>query len=149
MSTKAQVEAKITAIQDGGANTALEAREAWQIQANELYSTAVSDSQTTETYTTKTGTALNYSFTLKKSGNEVMVKGTITNNGFSVLSSQNVCTWKDTEFKPKSGLTYIFDAVQGSNKVKCFINNNVFAITSPMNSGVYTIDNFQTYIAQD
>ena len=116
---------------------------------NELYSNAVSDNQTTETYTTKAGTALNYSFTLKKSGNEVMIKGTITNNGFSVLSSQNVCTWKDTEYKPKSGLTYIFDAVQGSNKVKCFINNNVFAITSPMNSGVYTIDNFQPYIAQD
>ena len=116
---------------------------------DELYSALVVDNQTTQTYTTKTGTAINYSFTLKKSGNQVIIKGTITNNGFTVLGAQNVCSWKNTEYKPIGGVTYLFDAVQGSNKVRCFINNTVFAIATPMNSGIYSIENFQTYIAQD
>jgi len=116
---------------------------------DELYPTAVTDNNTTETYTTKAGTNITYSITFFKQGNFPAIKGTLTNSTFGTLASQNVFTFKDTEYKPKSGYTYLFDAVQGSTRVRCFINNNVLAITSAMPTGTFSIDNFQLYIAQD
>jgi len=47
---------------------------------NELYPTAVTDNNTTETYTTKAGTNITYSITLFKQGNLPAIKGTITNS---------------------------------------------------------------------
>jgi len=150
MSTKTQIETSITTnLATGSDILASEVRETLELVVDNLYPTAVTDNNTTETYTTKSGTNITYSITLFKQGNLPAIKGTITNSTFGTLASQNVFTWKDNEYKPKSGYTYLFDAVQGSTKVRCFINNNVLAITSPMPTGTFSIDNFQLYIAQD
>jgi len=150
MSTKTQIETSITTnLADSSDILASEVRETLELIVDNVYPTAVTDNNTSETYTTKAGTNITYSITLFKQGNFPAIKGTITNSTFSTLSSQNVFTWKDNEYKPKTGLTYLFDAVQGSTKVRCFINNNVLAITSPMPTGTFSIDNFQLYIAQD
>lgn len=129
--------------------TQLKVRNASLELIKELYSDAVSDNQTNETYTTKSGTTINYSLTLKKVGNQPMLKGTITNTGLSMITTQNVFAWKNNEFKPKAGFTYLFDAKQGNSVVKCLLNSTGLSISSPMASGIYFIDNFQIYIAQD
>jgi len=118
---------------------------------DEIYPDAVTDSQATETYTTKSGTNLNYTISLLKSGNKVLIKGTITNTTTLALSAQNVFTWKDTEFRPKSGVNdFTFRAIYGtSNNINLFINNNVLALTSSINAlGSYSFE-FVAYIAQD
>ena len=43
----------ITDRQTGSANSVAKERELWQFVRNEIYSTDVTDSQTTQTYTTK------------------------------------------------------------------------------------------------
>ena len=149
MATKTEMQGLIDGRADGAGNTVATERDLWGFVKDEIYADAAADNQTNQTYTTRAGTMLNYSITLHKQGNGVGIKGTITNTTTSIQGSQNVFTWEDNEFTPKSGLTYLFDAVQGSNKIRCFINNNVLAITSPMNAGVYTIDEFKMYIAQD
>jgi hypothetical protein len=118
---------------------------------DELYPTVVTDSQSSETYTTKAGANLNYSITLHKSGNQILVKGTITNNTTLALDPQNVFTWKDTAFRPKSGVNdFTFRAIYGTgSNINLFINNSVLALTSSIPAlGVYSFE-YVLYIAQD
>jgi len=131
--------------------TQAKVRSAYSTVVDELYPTVVTDSQATETYTTKSGTNLNYSITMHKSGNQVLIKGTITNNTTLALSAQNVFTWKDTAFRPKSGVNdFTFRAIYGTGgNINLFINNSVLALTSSINAlGSYSFE-FVVYIAQD
>jgi len=117
---------------------------------DEIYPTQVTDSQATETYTTKAGTNINYSITVIKSGNIAHIKGTVTNNTSSLLGSQNVFTWKNNEFRPKSGVNDVnFIASNANNSIRLFLNNNVLSVTSPMQPITTYSFEFQTYITQD
>jgi len=59
---------------------------------DEIYPSNVTDSQTTETYTTKAGTNFSYSIRITKSGNIAHIKGEVRNITNSLQSSQNIFT---------------------------------------------------------
>jgi hypothetical protein len=125
-------------------------REVSNAIVDEIYPSNVTDSQTTETYTTKSGTNINYSIRITKSGNIAHIQGVVTNTTASLLSPQNAFTWKDTEFRPKSGVNDIaFKGYNGTNQVSLFINNNVLAVTSNMGALFSYSFDFKTYITQD
>jgi len=125
-------------------------REVSNAIVNEIYPTQVTDSQATETYTTKAGTNINYSITVIKSGNIAHIKGTVTNNTSSLLGSQNIFIWKNNEFRPKSGFNdVVFNASNANNSIRLFLSNNVLSVTSPMQSITTYSFEFQTYITQD
>jgi len=130
--------------------TQLKVRNAYLEVIDEIYPSVVNDSQSTETYTTKAGTNLNYSITIHKSGNSCHLKGSITNNTAFALGSQNVFTWENTEFRPKSGTNdFTFRALNGANSINLFLNNNVLALTTSIPaSSTYTFE-YQFYLAQD
>jgi hypothetical protein len=118
---------------------------------DEIYPNSVTDSQATETYTTKAGTSINYSIRIVKSGNVAHISGTVRNTTSGSLPSQNVFLWKSNEFRPKSGVNdFTFKAFNGSNSVDLFINNNVLSLSSSIlpTSTNYSFD-FKTYITQD
>lgn len=131
--------------------TQAKVRSAYSTIVDELYPNVVTDSQATETYTTKAGSVLNYSITMHKSGNQVFIKGTVTNNTTLAVDPQNVFTWKTNAFKPKSGINdFTFRAINGtSGNINLFINNSVLALTSSIPALTsYTFD-YKFYIAQD
>jgi hypothetical protein len=131
--------------------TQAKVRSASSTIVDEIYSVGVSDSNVTETYTTKNGTNVTYRITIKKQGNEVTIKGNLTNTTASALPVQSIFTFKDTEFKPKTetGNLVKFRMFNQTNEVICQINSSGFnSLQSiPANS---TFD-FQSinYIAQD
>jgi hypothetical protein len=118
---------------------------------DEIYPTQVTDTQTSETYTTKTGTNINYSITVIKSGNIAHIKGTVTNNTSSLLGAQNVFSWKSNEFKPKSGVNdVVFTASNNpASTIRLFLNNNNLTLLSNMQPITTYNFEFQTYITQD
>ena len=130
--------------------TQAKVRSAYSTVVDEIYPNVVTDSQATETYTTKAGSNLGYLITMHKSGNQVFIQGRITNLTALLIGSQNVFTWKDTAFKPKSGVNdFTFKAISGTSSVNLFVNNNVLSLTSSMPAnGVYTFE-YQLFIAQD
>jgi len=70
---------------------------------DEMYSNSVYDNNATETYTTKSGTDIDYRINIKKSGNVAHLKGQINiSSGTSFLSNVNVFAWKNNEFKTKA-----------------------------------------------
>jgi hypothetical protein len=130
--------------------TQAKVRSAYSTVVDEIYPNVVNDSQATETYTTKAGSTLSYSITMHKSGNQVFIKGTITNLTSVLVGSQNVFTWKETAFKPKSGVNdFTFRAFNGSAVLNLFINNNVLSITSFMSANAVYSFEYQLFIAQD
>ena len=120
---------------------------------DEIYPSNVNDSQATETYTTKAGTSINYSIRITKSGNIAHIKGEIRNTTTGILPSQNVFTWKDNEFRPKSGINDVyFDAYNANNNstARLFLSNNVLFISSSIiPSSTNFVFDFKTYITQD
>jgi hypothetical protein len=130
--------------------TQAKVRSAYSSVVDELYPSVFTDSQLSETYTTKSGSNLGYSITMHKSGNQVFIQGRITNLTSLSIGAQNIFSWKDTAFKPKSGVNdFTFKAISGTAEINLFINNNVLSLTSSMPpSGVYTFE-YQLFIAQD
>lgn len=144
----------ITDRQTGSANSVAKERELWQFVRNEIYSTDVTDSQTTQTYTTKSGTNINYSLFLKKVGNNVYAKVTIINTTSSQLSPQWIFDWKDTEYQPKSGAyNQYYEATilgSGNQKVLLFLNSTGLRLAStlPASATAETLS-FEFYIAKN
>ena len=68
---------------------------------NELYPSKVSDSNTTETYTTKNGSVITYNISFVKQGRSVRINGTYTNPSVSVTLPTNtkVFDFKVNEFR--------------------------------------------------
>jgi hypothetical protein len=130
--------------------TQAKVRSAYSTLVDEIYPNVVTDSQLAETYTTKAGSTLGYSITMHKSGNQVFIQGRITNLTALSIGAQNVFTWKNTEFKPKSGVNdFTFKAISGTAQINLFLNNNVLSLSSSMPAnGVYTFE-YQLFIAQD
>lgn len=120
---------------------------------DEIYPDSVTDSQATETYTTKAGSVINYSIRIVKSGNIAHIKGEIRNTTTGILPSQNVFLWKSNEFRPKSGINDVsFDAYNANNNstTRLFLSNNVLFISSSIiPSSTNFVFDFKTYITQD
>ena len=119
---------------------------------NELYSDAVTDSQATETYTTKGGTDIAYSITIKKTGNNCFIKIAYRNTTSSTLPAlESVFTWKDTAFKPKVTVNdFPLSGFRGSNYNKLFLGSAGVSLSEallPSSQLYYTEYSF--YIAQD
>lgn len=154
MANESEVDAIFANITTGGANTAVEALACWIALKNELYSTDVTDSQSTQTYTTKSGTNINYSLFLKKVGNNVYAKVTIINATSSQLSPQWIFDWKDTEYQPKSGAyNQYYEATilgSGNQKVLLFLNSTGLRLAStlPASATAETLS-FEFYIAKN
>jgi hypothetical protein len=67
---------------------------------NELYPTKVSDSNSTETYTTKNGTVITYSIQIVKQGRSVRINGSYTNTSALVIPiGTTIFTFKTNEFR--------------------------------------------------
>ena len=67
---------------------------------NELYPTKVSDSNTTETYTTKNGPNITYNIQIVKQGRSVRINGNYTNtSGFALPVGTTIFTFKTNEFR--------------------------------------------------
>jgi len=132
--------------------TQAKVRSAFSTVSDELYPTSVIDTNSTETYTTKAGFIITYSVRIIKTGNICRMKISITNTGVTgVLTPQNIFSWKDTEYRPKSGVNdiqFYAESTSGA-RVLCFINNSVLSFTNTaMPIGTFFTD-YITYIAQD
>lgn len=126
-------------------------RSAYSTVVDELYPNVVTDSNDTETYTTKAGSNIDYSITIQKSGNSCYIKGTIINNTTLAVSPQNIFTWKSNQFKPKASVNNLtFRAIFGTgNNINLYLSDSGLDLTSSLNAlGSYTF-NYQFYIAQD
>jgi len=144
----------ITDRQTGSANSVAKERELWQFVRDELYSDDVTDSQTSQTYTTKSGTSINYSLFLKKVGNNVYIKVTVINATTGSLSPQMIFTWKDNEYQPKSGAyNQYYEAKilgSGNSPVLLFLNSTGLRLAStlPPSAAAETLS-FEFYIAKN
>jgi len=132
--------------------TQAKVRSAFSTVSDELYPASVIDTNSTETYTTKVGSIITYSIRIVKTGNICRVKISVTNTGTTgVLSPQNIFTWKDTEYRPKSGVNdiqFYAESTSGA-RILLFLNNTVLSFTNtPMPIGTFFAE-YTTYIAQD
>lgn len=119
---------------------------------NELYSDAVTDSNSTETYTTKAGTSITYNVTFKKSGNEVKMALSFRNTTSSPIASlEDIFTWKNTAYRPKNPqANFYINSYNGSNSCRLGIIGDTLSLVTPLipsSQPFYTEFNF--YIAQD
>lgn len=121
---------------------------------DEIYPTAVTDTQITETYTTKSGTSLTYSITIIKSGNIAHLKINVRNSTASALGDVSVFSWKNSEFKPKSVVNSIkFKAYYDTNNINeitLLLDENGIHLKGAINPGSFSfVSDFKTYITQD
>ena len=112
-----------------------------------VYPVSVTDSNTTETYTTKEGSAITYTITLIKHGNAVHISGNVTNTTNSALSGQDIFDWKNTEYKPITGTSQFFRDTAGVVDFTLRANSFGFASVFPPLSTYFF--NYKLYIAQD
>lgn len=126
-------------------------REVSNAIVEELYPDSFTDSNITETYTTKSGTDIIYSIRIIKSGNIAHIKGTLRNTTSGVLSPRNIFLWKNNELRPKTGVNDIlFKAFNGAGSVDLFVSNNVLSVsTNFLPSSANFVFDFKTYITQD
>ena len=153
MATKTTIQNLIdTNLASGSDITATEHRAVLTQILNELYPNFVTDTQTSETYTTKSGTKILYTCYIIKQGNVAHIKLIITNTTPNIISSRNIFIWKNSEFRPKSGGVndFIFEALgNNGNSTTLLFNNNVVQLLGSMTGrAVYTCE-FKMYITQD
>jgi hypothetical protein len=122
---------------------------------DEIYPTQVTDNSTSQTYTTVFNSNIAYELRITKSGNIAHIRGQLQNTTTSILASQNAFTWKDSEFRPRSGNDFRFQAVSpnGQNRITLFLSNNVLAVISnfpPESAGseFYAFE-YTTYLTND
>ena len=132
--------------------TQAKVRSAYSTIVDEMYSDAVSDNQTTETYTTKSGTDITYTITIKKDGNKGFAKLVFRNTtAYALPALDGLFTWKDTPYKPKITVNdFPIEASNGSNKVKLFLGSAGVTLSTtliPTSTLFYT--SFEFYITQD
>lgn len=114
---------------------------------NQLYPVAVTDTQITETYTTKSGSTITYSLSFIKHGNAVHVTGTVANlTGTVSLDNFDIFTWKNTEYKPISGTSQNFKDV--TNTVEFILKNTSFGTVGVIPPGSFKFE-YKFYVAQE
>jgi len=117
-----------------------------------VYPTEVTDSQTTETHTTKAGTDITYSITLSKQGNQVAFKiYNLRNTTASALNvGDTVFEWKDTEYQPKATVNKIIvQSYRGANRLGLLVDEvGVYLNDSMLPSTTAFTTEFTIYIAK-
>jgi len=146
MSTKTQVQATIDAIADGELNTALEARTAWQIIADELYTAPIKEqSSGVKTITNNTNANISYEIVFRKVGNVVFVNGNIKNTSGSAISNQTAFNITNSVYYARTG----FDAmITGDTATRLSASGNVFYILNSIAAGAFFYFN-ASYITND
>ena len=132
--------------------TQLKLRNGFLELINELYSDAVTDSNSTETYTTKSGTDIPYNVTIKKCGNGSHIKISFRNSTSSSLPALTpIFTWKTNAFKPKVTVNdFPLQGFRGSNSVELFFGDAGLSLSEPLlpiSQLYYT--SYEFYINQD
>jgi hypothetical protein len=74
---------------------------------DEIYNQPVVDNHTTQTFTTKSGSVLAYGITIIKVGNIAHISGNVTNTSGATVNSQNIFSFKESQFKPRINLENI------------------------------------------
>ena len=153
MATKTTIQNLIdTNLASGSDITATEHRDVLTQILNENFPNYVTDTDTSETYTTKSGNNILYHITIIKQGNVAHIRLVITNAISSIISNQNIFFWKNSEFRPKSGGVndFIFEALNhDGSSTRLLFNNNVVKLSGNMTANaVYTCE-FKMYITQD
>ena len=126
---------------------------------NEIYSEEITDSNTSETYTTKAGSSIAYTLVLKKLGNQVIIKIGIRNTtsstiGGSDLYKVKIFDWKDSPYKPNTSNNIKVDVYgySGIPTVQVFLDETgVWLISSlQVTSSLlpYFQSNFNSYITR-
>lgn len=118
---------------------------------DEIYPSSVTDNETLQTYTTKSGDNIDYLIFIIKSGNIAHIRGQIRNATAVFQVDQPIFTWKDNEFKPLSGIasnSYFF-ASNSSSQVRLRLSASGLEIFNDgmVNSQDLNFD-FTTYITQ-
>jgi len=119
---------------------------------DEMYSDAVTDNQTTEIYTTKSGTDITYTLTVKKDGNKAFAKLVFRNTTpYPLPALDGIFTWKDTPYKPKVTVNdFPIQAFEGANEVKLFLGSGGVSLSTPLIPTTGTFyTSFEFYITQD
>lgn len=116
---------------------------------DEIYPSRITDTQATETYTTKAGANITYSIQIIKSGNIAHIKGSINNTTGLFLVPQNVFTFKENEWKPLSALNSIiyFTARNASGTIRMTLDSTGLSTFSTMPDQEFNFE-FITYITQ-
>jgi len=132
--------------------TQAKVRSAYSTVVDAVYPTEVTDSQSTETYTTKAGTDITYSLVLSKQGNQVAIKiSNLRNTTAGALSDGSaIFTWKDTEYQPKATSNdVIIQAWRGANRLGVLVNDTGAYINDSMLPSSTTFSTeFTIYIAK-
>ena len=132
--------------------TQAKVRSASSTIVDEIYPASVTDNHISQTYTNKIDSRLQYEIVIIKSGNISHISGYVTNNSAGWVQGVYVFTFKENQFKPKSGLNNLNFQVKGSTNN---IDLNISSLGLFVNSGnplleynSYIFD-FKTYITQD
>ena len=133
MSSKAVNQALINAIQDAGSNTAAEARAAWDGLLNEQYATNNYKNEADTDILTRSGglsSSLLFRVNIKKAGNTVHLSGYLQNNQSLTLGgaigTTPVILYTDNAYKPKTGLQFYTDQMQGDQPKLRFNSSGIF-----------------------
>jgi len=132
--------------------TQVKVRSAYSTVVDAVYPTEVTDSNVTETYTTKAGTDITYSVVLSKQGNQVAIKiYNLRNTTASALNvGETVFTWKDTEYQPKITVNKIvIQSFRGANRLGLLVDEvGVYLNDSMLPSSTSFSTEFTIYIAK-
>lgn len=135
MSTKAQVQAAIDAIEDGQPNTAETARNAWNILANELYPTVHFSSWFLPNKTQSLLILFRYNVIFYKKGNTVYMSGKFESR-VNVLANTDVFRFTDSEFYNLNNGGTILNFTIEQNGYVFTITDGVFKAITPIPLGV-------------
>lgn len=141
MSTKAQVQSAIDAIEDGQPNTAETARNAWNILANELYPTVYFSSLVAPIKTQSVATGLKYFISFYKKGNTVFVNGHLERRIYTPANT-DLFIFTDTEFYNLNNGSTILDFTIEQNGYVFTMTDGVFKAVTPIPIGEKVRFNF-------
>jgi hypothetical protein len=118
---------------------------------NQLYPTEVFDSNTTETYTTKSGTSIEYTIAFLKQGNCVTIRLKVRNiTSGSIASGTQIFTFKTNEFKPKGGLSSLpLKMVVSNDSCSIELDANGIKLASSIAQSTDFYFQFPNYLATD
>jgi hypothetical protein len=116
-----------------------------------LYPSEVFDSNTTETYTTKSGTSIEYTIAFLKQGNCVTPRLKVRNvTSSSIASGTQIFTFKTNEFKPKGGLSSLpLKMVTSNGSCSIELDANGIKLASSIAQSTDFYFQFPNYLATD
>jgi hypothetical protein len=104
MATLSTITSAIAARVPGTPNPISSEIDLWDLISGELFPVVSPDTQSLQSFTTKSNTAWSYDIKIKKQGNVCYLTGTATKNTGSTTAGLEVFTWKSNQYKPLSGI---------------------------------------------